>query len=338
MVNFDQLMSGNGKKSPIEPRALFQTLQREKKFEYLRDVQGDVLDAWFSRREERDLIIKMNTGSGKTAVGLVLLWSKLKDGKGPALYLCPDNYLVSQVRREAESLGIGHVDFTPGNQFPAEFHDGSAILITNVQKLFNGKSVFKLRLDPNPVKVGTILIDDAHTCINIAREQFTATFSKDSQTGSKLYRMFSESLRQQAPGLLAGIDRGDRNAYLRVPYWAWQEQQASVIELFSENQNSDGLTFEWPFLRLGEVLTNSACVISGDKIEVGPTLLPIDSLPSFDKADHRIYMSATLVDDAALIRDFGAEAKSVEEPIRPKISGDIGESLIISPPFGRFPY
>ena len=252
-----------------------------------------------------------------------MLWSK--HGKGPALYLCPDNYLVSQVRREAESLGIGHVDFTPGNQFPAEFHDGSAILITNVQKLFNGKSVFKLRLDPNPVKVGTILIDDAHTCINIAREQFTATFSKDSQTGSKLYRMFSESLRQQAPGLLADIDRGDRNAYLRVPYWAWQEQQASVIELFSENQNSDGLTFEWPFLRLGEVLTNSACVISGDKIEVGPTLLPIDSLPSFDKADHRIYMSATLVDDAALIRDFGAEAKSVEEPIRPKISGDIGE-------------
>ena len=97
MVNFRALISQDNQTTVIEPRQLFQSLQRDKQLEYLRDVQGDVLDDWHRRREERDLVIKMNTGSGKTLVGLVLLWSKLKEGKGPALYLCPNTYLVTQV-------------------------------------------------------------------------------------------------------------------------------------------------------------------------------------------------------------------------------------------------
>ena len=108
MVNFDALMAEENSSAVTDPRQLFQTLRRKPKFEYLRDVQGDVLDAWYQRRNEHDLVFKMNTGSGKTLVGLMLLWSSLKEGKGPALYLCPDNYLVSQVRREAEDLAPIH--------------------------------------------------------------------------------------------------------------------------------------------------------------------------------------------------------------------------------------
>lgn len=42
-------------------------------------------------------------------------------------------------------------------------------------------------------------------------------------------------------------------------------------------------------------------------------------------------MSATLVDDAALIKNFAADPESIRKPITPKVSGDIGERLIISP-------
>ena len=135
MVDFRQLNSQKKQPPVIEPRQLFQTLQRDKQHEYLRDIQGDVLNEWFGRRDERDLIIKMNTGSGKTLVGLVVLWSRLKEGKGPALYLCPNRHLVSQVRSEAEKLGIPHVDFEPNNLFPAGFYDSTSILVTTVQKL-----------------------------------------------------------------------------------------------------------------------------------------------------------------------------------------------------------
>ncbi len=48
----------------------------------------------------------MNTGSGKTVVGLMILQSCLNEGKGPAIYVVPDKYLVAQVCDEAKKLGI----------------------------------------------------------------------------------------------------------------------------------------------------------------------------------------------------------------------------------------
>ena len=331
MVNFRQLNSQREHPSVIEPRSLFQTLGREQQYEYLRDVQGDVLDDWFKRRDEQDLVIKMNTGSGKTLVGLLLLWSRLKEGKGPALYLCPNNYLVSQVRHEADRVGIKHFDFESDNRFPEGFYDSTGILIATVHRLFNGLSVFRVAEKPDPVKVGTILIDDAHTCINTAREQFTASFPRDSAVGRRLFSFFGEALRQQSIGMYEDIDRGDRDAFIRVPYWVWQQRIQDVASLFSDNSNSKELKFVWPFLRHGEVLSNSIAVISGDRIEIAPARIPIRLIPTFTNALSRVYMSATLVDDAALIKDFAANPKSTRDPIKPKVLGDIGERLIISP-------
>ena len=83
----------------IAPREIFNALPgRSRKPEYLRDSQGSVLDAWFKRRTERDLVIKINTGGGKTVAGLLVLQSCLNEHQGPALYVAPDNYLVDQVR------------------------------------------------------------------------------------------------------------------------------------------------------------------------------------------------------------------------------------------------
>ena len=331
MVNFRDLISKRGQTQVIEPRALFQTLAREKQYEYLRDVQGDVLDAWYTRREEKDLVIKMNTGSGKTLVGLLLLWSSLKEGKGPALYLCPNNHLVSQVRNEADRLGIKHLDFETGNQFPMEFHNSTGILVTTIQKLINGLSIFGIAGRPNPVKVGTILVDDAHACVNIAREQFTASFCKNSSVGQKLFNFFDASLQQQSIGMYQDVKRGVYNAYIRVPYWTWQQRLYDVASLFSNNADSEELKFVWPFLRQGQTLSNSMAVVSGELIEVAPILTPISLVPSFTNALHRVYMSATLVDDASLVKNFAVDAKSVQEPIKPKVEGDIGERLIVIP-------
>ena len=331
MVNFGDLNQQTKQPSVVEPRQLFQTLQRDKQHEYLRDVQGDVLDEWYGRKDERDLVIKMNTGSGKTLVGLVVLWSRLKDGKGPALYLCPNRHLASQVRREADSLGINHVDFGINNLFPPEFHNSTGILITTVQKLFNGLSVFRVAGRPDPVTVGTLLVDDAHTCINIAREQFMISLDLTSQLGGQLFNLFESSLRQQSPGMYADISRGKHDAYLRVPYWTWQQHIEDVAHLISGRSDSDDVRFVWPFLKIGEVLSNSVAGVSGTRIEISPKLTPIELVPSFHAAEHRTYMSATLVDDSALIKEFAADPKSVQKPIEPKVGGDIGERLILSP-------
>ena len=55
----------------IEPRDIFMSLpQKSKHYEYPRDVQSEVWKKWFDIRNEKNCIIKMNTGSGKTVVGL----------------------------------------------------------------------------------------------------------------------------------------------------------------------------------------------------------------------------------------------------------------------------
>ena len=292
MVNFSAYMAHQSQSLVTEPRQLFQTLQRDPQHQYLRAVQSDVLNEWYTRRDQRDVVIKMNTGSGKTLVGLVLLWSRLQERKGPALYLCPDTYLVSQVRREADALGIRHVDFDQNNQFPPEFFEQTGILVTTIHKLFNGYSVFRVANRSNPVPVGTVLVDDAHACINIARDQFTATFARQSDVAKRIWSMFEPALREQAIGISAEIEQERFDAYLRVPYWTWQQRLPDVTKLLSEyngelaannstKKSDDGdFRFVWPFLRGGQVLANSTAVISGSRIEITPHLLPIELVPS----------------------------------------------------------
>lgn len=58
------------------------------------------------KREEKGIIIKMNTGSGKTIVGLIILMSCIREDKRPAMYVVPNKFLMKQVIKEAELLGI----------------------------------------------------------------------------------------------------------------------------------------------------------------------------------------------------------------------------------------
>jgi len=91
----------------LDPRDIFNALPaKSTDLDYLRGPQDQVLEQWHRRRDSRDLVIKMNTGGGKTLVGLLIARSQLSEGLGPVAYLVPDHYLASQVCAEAERLGI----------------------------------------------------------------------------------------------------------------------------------------------------------------------------------------------------------------------------------------
>ena len=105
-INFSKLKSSSNQAS-IEPRDIFMALPtKDKSYGYPRDVQTEVWKQWFDKRNEKNIIIKMNTGSGKTVVGLTILQSCLNEGKGPAVYIVPDNFLIKQVCDEAKKLEI----------------------------------------------------------------------------------------------------------------------------------------------------------------------------------------------------------------------------------------
>src|SRR5437868_2114191 len=106
-IKYDTDVSGQSADTITDPQKLFQALpSKAKKYAYLRDVQGDVLAKWHVSPKGRDAVVKMNTGGGKTTIGLLILKSCLNEGVGPAVYVAPDHYLCSQVEQEASDLGL----------------------------------------------------------------------------------------------------------------------------------------------------------------------------------------------------------------------------------------
>lgn len=136
---------------------------------YLRAVQKTLLDAWSPRRAERDLVLKTNTGGGKTIAGLLILQSCLNERVAPALYVAPDPHLASRVIDEATNLGL----VTVGDPDGAEFLAGRAICVTIMQRFLNGKTRFGLRGNRSrqPVIVRAVVIDDAHAALAMTEEQ-----------------------------------------------------------------------------------------------------------------------------------------------------------------------
>ncbi len=326
-IDFGKLNTGNNVNTILQPRELFTALpnKKEGKFQYPRDVQSQVWDSWFKRREESDLVIKMNTGSGKTIVGLLILKSSLNENKVPAAYIVPDNYLVQQVINEATELGI---ETTRDARSP-RFLSGKAILVANIHKLVNGKSVFGVGDQGSKIKIGTLLIDDAHACLETVEEQFTLNISSSLDCYKRLYKIFKEPLNSQCKSKATEIDIGEPSAYMQVPFWVWKSNIDEITEILIENNDSNGIEFSLPLLK--ESLPLCRCVVSASKIEITPFCIPIHMIPSIINCDRKIFMTATLVDDGVLSSHFGLGRESISRPLVPDTAGDIGDRMILLP-------
>ena len=185
-------LSGNSKPLSIEPREIFMSLpQRAKGYEYPRDVQSEVWRKWFDVRDEKNCIIKMNTGSGKTVVGLLILQSCLNEGKGPAVYAVPNKYLVDQVCNEAKMLGIR----TSTDRDNYLYNENKAILVTTIHAIVNGRSVFGM--NPSPIyPIGSIIIDDVHACLDTISEQFSVKIPYNHELYKEIIQLFAEQWRE----------------------------------------------------------------------------------------------------------------------------------------------
>jgi len=176
MVDFNKLLGKGKQEKIIDPIEIFNNLDKDPEKTYLWPGQNFILDSWNrSHRNQKDTIVKLHTGQGKTLIGLLILQSLLNEGKGPALYLCPDKTLVKQTKSQADSFGIKYTEIIPETTgLPREFSNSDAILITTCQKLFNGKSVFGVEGGGREkVDVGSIVLDDAHKCLEIIRDSFS---------------------------------------------------------------------------------------------------------------------------------------------------------------------
>jgi tetratricopeptide (TPR) repeat protein len=325
-VDFNQLSHGSPADRATEPRRIFAALpSKDPKYSYPRDVQSEVWDQWHARRDEPDLIIKMNTGGGKTVVGLLQLKSSLNEGLGPAVYVVPDRYLADQVRKEATSLGVATTD----DPRSPDFLGGKAILVANIYKLVNGLSVFGTAASHRRIAIGTLLIDDAHACISTVEEQFTLNIDSGHKTYGALLDLFAADLSHQSKPAYLDIKHGDPAAVLPIPFWAWADRQDHILKILHPHREDEGFLFVWPLI--SESLPICRVAVSSNRIQIAPPCPPIDRIPSITSAKRRIYMTATLPDDSVLVTHFGANPSSVARPITPKTAGDLGDRMILTP-------
>ncbi len=327
-MDFEQMLRGREQAAPTEPRELWASLDRRPGYGYMRDVQAQVLTAWHARRNDRDLVVKVNTGGGKTIDGLLILQSYINAGDGPGLYVAPNKYLVEQVVREAENLGIATVT----DPDDPRYLSSEAIAVVTVAKLVNGRSVFAAsRPNRAPAPIGSVVIDDAHAALATTREQLSITVKRGpGPLFDELLTLFDADLDTQSPGALLEVKSRAFGVVARVPFWAWRERVARVRQLLHAHQDSDqSLRYALP--ALDEVLHLCRAVFTGSEVTLTPPCTPIRHITGFTEAKHRVYLTATLADDSVLVTDFGADPTSIEAPITPLTAGDIGERMILAP-------
>lgn len=328
-INFGALRGVQAADGLIDPRDIFNSLPaKPAEMGFLRGPQDQVLEKWFAKRNQRDVVVKLNTGGGKTAVGLLIAKSSLAEAKGPVAYLVPDKYLVGQVVLEAQRLGI---EVTTDTGFA--YTQGRAVLVETFQKLFNGMSVFGVAgsagRQASAARPRTVIIDDAHACLNKAEQAFRLTIPATSPAYGELLTLFAEDLKAQAPAAYIALEAQWSSGVQQVPHWSWANNSQKVLEVLASIAGSDEAKFTYPLL--ADVIDTCRAVFTTEGLEIEAPCPPVSAIIGFTEAERRIYLTATLADDGVLVTDLGADPAAVAAPVTPASAGDIGDRLILVP-------
>lgn len=326
IVPLDLSLVGTGRREPLlRPREIYAALAN-RPWPYLRHEQGEVLEEWFDKhRDRRDVVIKQNTGGGKTAVGLLIAQSTLNEGIGVAVYLAPDRYLAAQVRAEAHKMGLAVTD-----SVDLAFRRGRTILVTTFQKLVNGRSVFGVVGDSrDKLDTGIVIVDDAHAALATTEAQFRLTIPAGHPAYEPLTDLFASDLKAQSPKGWADIQASDYTATVPVPFWSWTSRQDDVMALLHPHADTDDFKFTWPLI--AGVLELCSTTVSSRDIQISPPCPPISMIPAFANARRRVYLTATLADDSVLVTDLDADPKDVQQPVTPGSAADLGDRMILAP-------
>lgn len=342
MVDYRNLRKHKARSTVIDPIKIFRRLPKTENIKDLFEIQRQALQDWFKRRDEKDIVIKLNTGGGKTLIGLLIAQSIMNEHRGPVLYLCPNRQLVSQILDKAAEVGVPATAYSGRVVDSPEFRNGQAVMVATYHALFNGQSKFGLKGRREMIRAEGIIVDDAHAALPTIRQQFTLSVSvKDMRDAySELVGLFRGHFAGVGKsGTFDDIVQGQDPGVLEVPYWSWKTKAEAVRQILTDaarERTSDDsaeewtdYTFAWPLLR--DELNVCHALISSRDFSITPIYPIVDLFSTFVECPRRIYMSATLADDSAIIRTFNAAQQSVSQPIMPVETTNVGERMILVP-------
>jgi hypothetical protein len=319
-MDFNTLKPPSPAGKPTDPEEIFRQLPRGKgAINDLWRGQTDVLRAWHKRRKDYDLLISLNTGAGKTIVGLLIAQSLVNEGVENVVFACGTIDLVLQTAREADRLGLQYTTRAAGKFNNDLFESGKAFCISTYQTVFQPFTVFK-----NDKSIGALILDDAHTAEPILRDAFTLSISRKEheaaydEIAALLRPAFRDLGRHQTfDDTLTGLSSGT----LLVPPNAVFLHQNEVVEILKKHKIPSDKELRYAWGHLKDHLGFCAFIFTKGLLEITPPFLPVNYLPQFsDNAVRRIYLSATLNFKSDLARSFGKVPPEISAP-----NNDAGE-------------
>lgn len=324
--NFNSIKPPTANPDVVDPIQIFRGLRvRDAAINDLWLGQADALQPWHEHRSLKDVAIGLNTGAGKTLVGLLIAQSLVNETRGKVLYACNSIQLVEQTRDKAHGYGLESTTYFRGEFSNQLYSEGKAPCITTYQALFNGKSRF--RRD----EISAVIFDDAHTAENVLRDQFTLsiTFSNFPVAYIKLLAEFRDYFH--VAGHISTFEEiAEQNSarLLIVPPYEVKKRFESILAILREaelTENTDTL-FAWEHLK--DHLDLCCYILSGGAVTITPPFLPVRTLSYFDEGTRRVYLSATLNAPDAFARTFG---KVPEKIISPDTPAGACERMILAP-------
>lgn len=282
------------------PRDIFKSLTLRGSIQNIWEPQAEALNGWEQKRNASDVLIGLNTGGGKTLVGLLIAQSLVNETKGKVLYVCPTNQLVEQVASKAAECGLAVATYMRGQWTNDRVYDSATgPCITNYAALFNGKSTFRNH------DIRGIIFDDAHVAGNFIRGQFSLRLQQNLPVFNEVADLFrSYFVRNGQSQQFEDACSGDWLSLLFVPSFEVSSNAARLRTILVKNGIQTGdQCYPWNYLK--DQLRHCAIFISGAGIEIAPVLLPVPTLPHFGTNVRRVYLTATMPSQVEFLRTFG---------------------------------
>ena len=324
-MDFSKLGSVNKPPAPTDPIRIFESLPS------IMGTPNDLwrgqytaLSEWNAVRKKRDVLISLNTGAGKTIVGLLIAQSLVNEDLENVVYVCSTIDLVEQTSREASNIGIEHTTRVRRGYSNDLFETGKAFCITTYAALFNGLSSIRRNYFPT-----AIIFDDAHVAESLLRDAFTLRV--DVRENKALFDEIAELFRPHFKKLgihgrfTDSLDHLKQYTAFVAPGGLF-ERSGRLLEILLRHGAKNHDEFKYPFAWLEDHLDCCAAIFSRGTFELAPPFLPSLALDIFEQKIRRVYLSATLQSQTEFIRAFGRQP---DEIITPSNDAGNGERLIL---------
>lgn len=322
MINFSSLAKSSGGDAPARLEELFKQLDRKATHTSLRSVQLAAMSSLDKQLVEKDVIIKLSTGSGKTVIGLLYAEMMRRKYNGePVVYLCPTHQLVDQVVETGRLIGVKVGTFPQNGGLPFDAMSGNTVLACTYDKLFTAKSVFESRL----IRPSTIVLDDVHAGVERVKKFYTAALP--AEVFQKVRALLEPLCQPTDSATWAGIMNNDASSSYEVPYWIWANVCTEVCKQLEPYVDKSPLMFTWG--NVARYIELARCCISGTAAEIALHIPPIEEVASYAGAKHRLFMSASIKDSSGLVSVLGCSSTAYQRLIEPTEDEGAGERMIL---------